>query len=269
MDTLGELTHRPASGIVPYGVSDYGEHPADQEDTEKEEAVLPDANAPAQVVAPLAPWDFRAHSLEMVTVPAETDYETDCQTAQALLAQAGYAGGGGFPVVEYIYVESDHDRAVAQALQSMWQEKLGVTVTIRGLSQEEYDAMLRPVQSDEDADSETPQPATGEFYLAGQTFTAAFGDADAMLRPWHSQSETNWAGYHSKAFDILLDSADAAVSFDARDAYLHDAEAIMLTDSPVIPVCYMGGSYQLTDRLTGLYRAPNGVYFLDRVTEAA
>ena len=54
---------------------------------------------------------------------------------------------------------------------------------------------------------------------------------------------------------------------DARDAYLHDGEAILLNDAPVIPLYYLGGSYQLRDGLTGLYRAPDGVYFLSAVTE--
>ena len=49
---------------------------------------------------------------------------------------------------------------------------------------------------------------------------------------------------------------------DARDAYLHDAEAILLEDAPVIPVCCQGGSFRLAEGLSGLYRAPDGVYFL-------
>ena len=69
-------------------------------------------------------------------------------------------------------------------------------------------------------------------------------------------------GYASDAFDILLNSARAAVSPDARDAYLHDAEAILLGDSPVIPVLCRGGSFQLAEGLAGLYRSPDQVFFL-------
>ena len=69
-------------------------------------------------------------------------------------------------------------------------------------------------------------------------------------------------GYASDAFDILLDAARSAVSPDARDAYLHDAEAILLKDSPVIPILCQGGSFQLSEGLDGLYRAPDGVFFL-------
>ena len=59
-----------------------------------------------------------------------------------------------------------------------------------------------------------------------------------------------------------MESAAAAVSPEARDAYLHDAEAILLVDAPVIPLYCEGLSWQLREGLTGLYRAPDGVFFL-------
>lgn len=253
-DALGDYTTRPATGLIPYGVADYG-----QRDTAaaSAEAPLPDPNAKQAEPQPIVYWDFRAHSEDLVTLPVSPDYAASCQQAQALMAQAGYANGGGFPVVEYIYVDSDTGRTIAQALQSMWQEQLGVTVTIRALNQREYDEMLS---------AGTEEGAVAPFQLAGQSFSSCHNDAAALLELWHSSSDSNVTGYHSDAYDILLDSARAAASMDARDAYLHDAEAILLTDAPVIPVCYSGSSYQLADGLTGLYRAPNGVFFLSAVT---
>ena len=98
--------------------------------------------------------------------------------------------------------------------------------------------------------------------MAAQSFRPLCSDAEVLLNRWHSGSEENVSGYASDAFDILLDAAKTVVSPDARDAYLHDAEAILLEDSPVIPVLCRGGSYQLADGLDGLYRAPDGVFFL-------
>ena len=269
VDALGDLTARAAVGLIPYGVTDYGQH---KEDEEEEKESVPDPNAPP-VQEPVEPqWDFRAHSQELVTLPESGNYEANCLQAQALMAQAGYAGGGSFPVVEYLYVESDTGRAVAQALQSMWQEQLGVTVTIRAVSQEEYDAALSPTQpaeGEEAASGEETESTVPAFQMAGQLLTARYSDAEALLSQWYTGSEDNFAGYSSDAFDILLDSAQAAVSPDARDAYLHDGEAILLNDAPVIPLYYLGGSYQLREGLTGLYRAPDGVYFLSAVTETA
>lgn len=274
VERLGNPALRATPGLVPYGIADYGQRPR-EDGEEDEEPVLPDPNAaPAPEEPEPGFWDFRAHSLELVTLEAPQDYESDCRYAQALMAQAGYAGGGGFPVVEYLYVESQEARAVALALQEIWKEQLGVTVTVRGVSQEEYDQRVtRPAGTEEEGaggtgetgEGEEAEPAAiaaGDFTMAAQSFTAPYSDALALLERWHSESGDNASGYASDAFDILLSSARAAVSPDARDAYLHDAEAILLADAPVIPVLCQGGSFRLAEGLTGLYRGPDGVYFL-------
>lgn len=269
-EALDSLTVRPVSGLVPYGVADYGERALPAQ-PEEEPPSLPSPNAgPAPAEPNAVFWDFRAHSLEKVTVPENQDYAADCARAKALLAQAGYAGGGGFPIVEYLYVESSWGRELASALRRMWQDQLGVAVITRGVSQEEYDALVQMQAIPEDAleDGAVARQvgdlpvATGEFTMAGQAFTVPYSDAGVLLDRWYSRSEDNVSGYTSDAFDILLDAARAAVSPEARDAYLHDAEAILLEDAPVIPVCCQGGSFQLAEGLSGLYRAPDGVYFL-------
>ncbi len=273
-ERMGLLTIRATPGIIPYGVADYSERPVEEEPEEPEEPTLPDPNAvpvPEEHAAPVF-WDYRAHSLHLVTLGAdEQDYEADCRQARALMAQAGYANGSGFPAVEYLYVESEEGRAAAQALQAIWKEQLGVTVTLKSVSQAEYDerTALVPIhQEPRDSGEDIPHrvdglpTATGSFSMAAQPFTAPYSDAGALLEQWHSEDPANVTGYVSAAFDILLDSAHSVVSPDARDAYLHDAEAILLTDAPVIPVFCRSGSYRLREDLTGLYRGPNGVYFL-------
>ncbi len=268
-EELWEAAVRPAPGVVPYGVSDYSTRPVVEEKAPEKENTLPDPNAEPEPEAP-APtcWDFRSHSLEVVTAEHAHDYETDRSYAQALLAKAGYPGGSGFPVVEYVYVEQGiWGGRIADALCKMWKEALGVSVTAREVKQEEYDALLAPAAPEEGGEEETAEDGEGEpllpaFQMAGEILSPAYSDAGALLSCWHSTSADNVTGYASDAFDILLSAAAAAVSPDARDAYLHDAEAILLEDSPVIPLLCRGGSYQLAEGYTGLYRAPDGVFFL-------
>lgn len=265
VDALGDFSSRPAPGLVPYGVSDYSERPAAEAPAKADS--LPDPNAEPEPEKPAAVcWDFRTHSLDVVTAEHTHDYETDCLYAQALLAQAGYAGGSGFPAVEYLYVESEQGALAARILQSMWREHLGVTVSIRSVSRADYQEALAALPPDEEAEpAGEGEEAAGDilpFTMAAQEFVPACRDAGVLLERWYSASEANASGYASGAFDILLDAARAAVSPDARDAYLHDAEAILLEDSPVIPVFCRGNSFRLADGLTGLYRAPNGVFFL-------
>ncbi|MDE7262852.1 MAG: peptide ABC transporter substrate-binding protein [Oscillospiraceae bacterium] len=288
-ERMARLTVRATPGIVPYGIADYSERPQAEEPEKPEEPVLPDPNAEPVVEEEVLPdfWDFRAHSLHLVTLGADQqDYASDCLYAKALMAQAGYANGSGFPAVEYIYVDSGEAAAAAQALQAIWKEQLGVTVTLRAVSQEEYGQRIAQISLEEEATegeegAEAAEvddgafsrqidglpAATGNFTMAAQPFTAPYSDAGALLEFWYSKDPANVTGYSSAAFDILLNSARAAVSPDARDAYLHDAEAILLTDAAVIPVFCRGGSYLLREDLTGLYRSPNGVYFLQNTVQ--
>ena len=110
-------------------------------------------------------------------------------------------------------------RTASDLTIAMAEERLGVTVTVRGVSQEEYDALvlLQPLPEDVQAEGSAPQQvgalgaATGDFTLAGQTFSAPYSDAGALLERFCSASGDNVTGYASDAFDILLSSARAAV----------------------------------------------------------
>ncbi len=268
VDALGDLTARPAPGVVPYGVSDYSSsRPVVEAPVQDDAPTDPIIAGPEQVPPAPTCWDFRTHSLEVVTAEHSHDYETDRLYAQALLAQAGYPNGTGFPEVEYLYsVEQENGRALAEMLRTMWKDALGVTITIRGVSEEEYETALLPVLPEDAAEGEAIPAAP--FQMAARELSPAYSDAEALLRQWHSGSPDNVSGYASAAFDILLDSARASISPDVRDACLHDAEAILLENSPVIPLFCRGGSFQLAEGLEGLYRAPDGVFFLQDVHAA-
>jgi len=244
---------RPAAGLAPYGVADYGERPEEWTGC----------------------WDFRAHSGSRVTMPEAGEYEENCRLARRLLVQAGYPQGDGFPLVEYVYVDSAENAAAAQALRRIWQEQLGVPVVIRGLSREAYDAQVVPAPkpAPEAGEPGSEEPDGGEtavaFQLAGWAYSAAYNDAAAVLSYWESGNEANPTGYANEAFDLVMEAARTASDQNVRDALLHDAEALLLKDGPVIPLYCSGGGYALAEKWSGLYRNPDGVYFLYHIAAAS
>lgn len=264
VDALADYTSHAATGLVPWGVSDSSTREPEAEPEENTEETLPDPNAPPKEIVeePAAYWDFRAHSEEIVTADIDSDYISDCAYAKELLAKAGFRDGNGFPIVDYVFLNTEENVIIAKALQNMWRDQLGINVTLRALSQEDLATMLTPVTDEETGLISAP------FQIAATEFTAPYSDAGVILAQWQSSGANNFTGYSSPAFDILLGAAEAAVSADAYDAYLHDAEAILLADAPVIPICYRGTSFRLADAYTGLYRAPNGIYFLSRITRS-
>src|SRR5690606_37458998 len=50
----------------------------------------------------------------------------DVKKAQALLAEAGYPGGKGFPDITFMFDTRDDNKMIAERFQAMWRENLGV-----------------------------------------------------------------------------------------------------------------------------------------------
>ena len=55
----------------------------------------------------------------------------DIQYAKALLAEAGYPEGAGFPQIELLYHTAEINRKLAQAIQEMWKKNLGINITLQ------------------------------------------------------------------------------------------------------------------------------------------
>src|SRR5690606_34558976 len=57
----------------------------------------------------------------------------DPERALALLAEAGYEGGAGLPTITLAFNASETHSLIAQAVQQMWQQNLGVTVELQSV----------------------------------------------------------------------------------------------------------------------------------------
>ena len=111
--------------------------------------------------------------------PYKEAYEANCEEARALLAEAGYPNGEGFPVVEYLYNTDDSHKAVAEALQNMWQEVLGVKVT---LNNQEWATFLQTRKN-------------GEYSIARNGWIADYNDPMSFLDMWLTGGGNNDAQY--------------------------------------------------------------------------
>lgn len=68
----------------------------------------------------------------------------DPEQAKKWLAEAGYPNGEGFPTVTYRYFSNTLEDALAQALQAMWKETLGVNVDLESMQYPEFQASTAP-----------------------------------------------------------------------------------------------------------------------------
>ncbi len=209
-EAAGSAAH-PAEGLVPPGVPEDGEE------------------------------DFRTRSAPLLDNDPST-YEERRLQAKTLLEESGYNSGSDLGELEFLYLQSAVNDAVAQALCQQWQEALGVQITPKGLSERALMSALRK----------------GEYDLAGLNLTASANDAECFLMTWTSGGRNNLIAYESSAYDTLMSIIASAADGTARMGCLHDAEALLLMNHAIAPLYTKGTAWELRETLSGAFRDPRG-----------
>lgn len=145
--------------------------------------------------------------------------ERDVARARQLLAEAGYPGGRGMRKLEILYNTRESHRSVAELMQSQWKEALGIDV---GLANQEWGSYL---------DSRR----MGKYDIARAGWIGDYIDPVTFLDLFTSQNPNNHTGYARAEYDRLLESAALQADRARRYALLHEAEAMLLDDLPMLP----------------------------------
>lgn len=183
------------------------------------------------------------------------NYEKNCQTAQELMEEAGYTATKlkSLTPVIMLYESDGTADSLSLLLQKTWKEKLGLSVTLKGVSSEEITQALE----------------RGEYTLAALRVTSDRNDATGFLNRWRMGEEDNYANFTSSAYDMLLRVAAVSASQEARDAYLEDAERLLIEKGNVIPMYCSTRSWSLSESFTGVFGDGLGRYFFTGVHKAS
>lgn len=146
--------------------------------------------------------------------------EESIEAAQALLAEAGYPNGEGFPFVEYLYNTLDRNRQVAEAIQQMWKSALGVEISLRN---EEWKVFL-------DTRSQLDYSISRSGWLP---FSPEPAELYELNSSWSASNETGWS---DPEYDQVLRSAKLELDPAKRYALYHRLDEILLVQQPVIPI---------------------------------
>lgn len=191
--------------------------------------------------------EFRTEADALIDNDPE-QYEAKCALAKELLKSQVMPEPGHVTLVHAS--DALHTKA-AQMIQSMWKDKLGLQVELVSAAEEDLEQVLR----------------RGEFTVALVQMQPLLDDAGAFLDRWISGAEKNYAHIHNTAYDLLMRISDNSASPSARDAYLKDAERMLLESGFVIPVYHGTTAWLLRDGLTNLYGDGMGHYFFHNVVE--
>lgn len=142
--------------------------------------------------------------------------------ARALLAEAGYPGGAGFPKVEYLYNTSELNRDVAQALQQMWKKELGIDVTIVN---EEWKVFLDTRD-------------TGNFQIARAGWFPFTDEASEYFQQVVSNNAFNDSNWGNPEFDALYEKAIHTMDKAERHELYQRMDEIVIREMPVAPLVH-------------------------------
>jgi oligopeptide transport system substrate-binding protein len=170
----------------------------------------------------------------------------DVAAAKKLLADAGYPDGRGLPSFTIIYNTLDSHKVIAEYLQQVWKNTLGVNVTLQNL---EWATFL-----------EERKNSTMELGRAG--WIADYPDAQNFLDLFISGGGNNDGHYSNPQYDALIRQASAMPGGPARDQVLHQAEEIAITqDQVVIPIYYYVSQNIINlDKWDGWYTNPQNIH---------
>jgi len=152
----------------------------------------------------------------------EIGYPFSPERARKLLAEAGYPGGKGFPEVTLMFNTSESHRKIAQVIQAMWRQVLGVKVN---LANQEWKVYLKTCAED-----------ASQIYRIG--WCSDYPDANNWLNDvFNSKSESNYANFSNPEFDKLIEAAAAESDPAKRKEMYKEAERILCeTDCAIAPI---------------------------------
>ncbi|NFI56833.1 peptide ABC transporter substrate-binding protein [Clostridium sp. ZBS12] len=174
--------------------------------------------------------------------------EADIEEAKKLLAEAGYPNGEGFPNLVVLINPINPNGDVAQAMQDMWKNNLGINVEL---------------QSQEWKVFQTTRTAK-QYEVAFHAWVGDYIDPMTFLDMWESTSGQNCAGYNNPEYDKLIRDAKVEQDQTKRFEMLHQAEDMLMEDMPVIPLNYQVKVKGIKDYVKGVNVSPLGYIYFDK-----
>lgn len=168
-------------------------------------------------------------------IPGRSDRDVvpvyDPDRARALLAEAGYPDGAGFPTVTLLTGGFPYDEAVAFEIE----RELGIVVDQEVMGDGYFDRL-----------STDPPNIWALSWIADYP-----GRNDFLGVLLATGSSNNYGGWSSTGFDAAIAEAASATDAATANAAFDRAEDIVQRDAPVVPVTYSGGWALSRDGLLG------------------
>lgn len=157
----------------------------------------------------------------------------DPKKARKLIEESGYKSSSSFPEISILTTEADTSRREAETLQAMWQENIGIKVSIVRREWSTYQQMQY----------------NGDFDICVGGWIGDYLDPTTFLEMWVKDGGNNNTGWSSSEFEDLLRQAENTADVSTRMNLLSDAETRLLGDIPVMPMYWYTTNYLIREEV--------------------
>lgn len=159
----------------------------------------------------------------------------DTIEAKRLLIEAGYGPNKPFPEISILYNTSEQHQIIAQAIQQMWKDHLGIKV---GLINQEWKVYLASTHSK-------------NYEIARMGWIGDYNDPNTFLDMWLTGGGNNRAGFSNASYDSLINLASMTEEQPTRYSYFQKAEKILLDNMPILPIYFYTNVYLKDTKVKG------------------
>ncbi len=207
---------------------------------------------PASVFIPpgLTVQDANGHP---APYPSPTGQKFDIAAARKLLVEAGYPGGRGLPELRLMYNTGYGHEAVAQRLQAMWKEQLGVQVSFIVKDGAAFGAALKKKE-------------LKEWHLGRGGWFGDYRDPTTFLDMFISGNGNNDSGYSNPRFDDLMRQAAGELDQTRRmDLYRQAEQLVIEQDAVILPLYHYVEHLMIAPEVQGAWPNQMGYLVLKQV----
>ena len=162
--------------------------------------------------------------------------EADLEQALALLEEAGYPNGAGFPEIEYLTNTSSLNIRLGEIVKEQL-ARIGLTVNIITFEQKVFGEYRR----------------NRDFDIVAASWAAEYPDISSYFYGFQSTDINNYSQFADEQYDALYKEALSTTDPSSRFDLYHRQEELVMDSWYVLPLYSANTSYIASDSLEGFY----------------
>lgn len=137
-----------------------------------------------------------------------------------------------------VYNTDESHKKIAQAVQEMWNSKLGISVNLENM---EFQTLI-------------DRRREGDYFISRAGWMGDYADPMTMLDLFMTGNPQNDPKWSNAKFDELLKKAKTETDQKVRMDSMKEAEKIMMEEMPVIPIYFYTQPYVTKPNVKGIYK---------------